>query len=49
MTEAIEARFGLVNWLPHRIERLSNNGPAYTATETKMFAASVGRWYVGLL
>lgn len=42
MTEAIEARFGLVDRLPHRIEWLSDNGPAYTATETKRFAASVG-------
>jgi putative transposase len=42
MTEAIEARFGLVDQLPHRIEWLSDNGPAYIATETKAFAASVG-------
>jgi putative transposase len=42
MTEAIEARFGRVDRLPHRIEWLSDNGPAYTAKETKRFAASVG-------
>lgn len=42
MTEAIEARFGLVDRLPHRIEWLSDNGSAYIATETKAFAARVG-------
>jgi transposase InsO family protein len=42
MTEAIEARFGLVDRLPHRIEWLSDNGPAYIATETRAFAARVG-------
>ena len=42
MTEAIEARFGLVDRLPHRIEWLSDNGPAYTASQTRAFGASVG-------
>ena len=42
MTEAIEARFGLVDRLPHRIEWLSDNGPAYIASETRAFGASVG-------
>ena len=42
MTEAIEARFGLVDRLPYRIEWLSDNGPAYTASETRNFAACVG-------
>lgn len=42
MMEVIEARFGLVDRLPHRIEWLSDNGPAYTATETKVVGARVG-------
>ncbi|MCX8012169.1 MAG: IS3 family transposase [Desulfobacterota bacterium] len=42
MTEAIEARFGRVDRLPHRIEWLSDNGPAYRARETRAFAASLG-------
>lgn len=42
MAESIEARFGLVDRLPHRIEWLSDNGSAYTAHETRMFAASMG-------
>jgi transposase InsO family protein len=32
MAESIEARFGLVDRLPHRIEWLSDNGSAYTAS-----------------
>lgn len=42
MIEAIEARFGLVDRLPHRIEWLSGNGSAYIVSGTKAFAASVG-------
>jgi transposase InsO family protein len=42
MVEAIEARFGLVDQSPQRIEWLSDNGPAYTASQTCSFAASLG-------
>jgi len=42
MVEAIEARFGLVDHSPHRIEWLSDNGSAYTASQTWSFAASLG-------
>jgi putative transposase len=42
MTEAIEYRFGLVASLPHRIEWLSDNGPAYTSRATLAFANLVG-------
>ncbi len=42
MAEAIEARFGMINRLPHRIQWLSDNGPAYTARETKSFGQMMG-------
>lgn len=42
MAETIESRFGLVDHLPHRVEWLSDNGSAYTARETRNFAASMG-------
>ena len=42
MAETIEARFGIVDRLPHRIEWLSDNGSAYTAHDTRNFAASMG-------
>jgi transposase InsO family protein len=38
MTEALEPPFGLVGCPPHRIEWLSDNGPAHIATGTKAFA-----------
>jgi len=42
MAESIECRFGKVNRLPHRIQWLSDNGPAYIARETKNFAVMMG-------
>ena len=42
MTEAIEYRFGRIYTLPHRIEWLSDNGPAYIARATCEFANLVG-------
>jgi transposase InsO family protein len=42
MAETIESRFGLVDHLPRRVEWLSDNGSAYTARETRNFAASMG-------
>jgi transposase InsO family protein len=42
MAESIESRFGLVDRLPHRIEWLTDNGSAYTAHDTRNFAASMG-------
>jgi len=42
MAESIEARFGPVDRLPHRIEWLSDNGSAYTAHDTRSFALSMG-------
>ena len=42
MAESIEARFGLVDRLPHRIEWLSDNGSAYTAHETRMLRGQHG-------
>lgn len=41
MAEAIEARFGDVR-CPHPIEWLSDNGPPYTAHETRKFGAESG-------
>jgi transposase InsO family protein len=42
MAEAIEARFGMVDHLPHRIQWLSDNAPAYIARETRNFAQMMG-------
>jgi putative transposase len=42
IVEVIESRFGEVDRVPHRIEWLSDNGAAYTAEQTRTFAASVG-------
>ena len=42
MTEAIEYRFGRVDCLPHPIQWLSDNAPAYTAHKTLEFAQEVG-------
>jgi transposase InsO family protein len=42
MAEAIEYRFGIVDQVPHRIQWLSDNGPAYTAYETIRFAKLMG-------
>lgn len=42
MAESIETRFGLVEKAPHRIQWLSDNGPAYIARETRSFAKMIG-------
>jgi len=42
MTEAIEYRFGAITKLPHRVQWLSDNAPAYIAHETRDFARDVG-------
>lgn len=42
MTESIEARFGTVDHLPHRVQWLSDNAPAYIARETRKFAQMMG-------
>lgn len=42
MAESIEARFGVVDRLPMRIQWLSDNGPAYVAHETQRFARMMG-------
>jgi putative transposase len=42
MAEAIEARFGLVDHLPQRVQWLSDNGPAYIARETRNLAQMMG-------
>jgi transposase InsO family protein len=42
MAEAIEYRFGMVEKVPHRIEWLTDNGSAYTARETILFARMMG-------
>jgi transposase InsO family protein len=48
MAESIESRFGLVDRLPHRIEWLIDNGSAYTAHETRNFAAGLTPLPLGL-
>ena len=42
MAEAIEARFGLVDRVPEKIQWLSDNGPAYVAHDTRNFARMMG-------
>jgi putative transposase len=43
MAESIERRFGpAARGAPHPIEWLSDNGPPYTANETRAFGASLG-------
>ena len=43
MAEAVEQRFGSsARAVPHPIEWLSDNGPPYTAHETRSFGASLG-------
>jgi putative transposase len=42
MAEAIEARFGLVDRVPEKIQWLSDNGPAYVAHDTQNFARMMG-------
>lgn len=42
MAESIESRFGMVDQLPHRVQWLSDNAPAYIAMETRNFAQMVG-------
>jgi putative transposase len=42
MAESIEYRFGMINRLPHLIQWLSDNGPAYIARETRNFAKMMG-------
>jgi transposase InsO family protein len=42
MAESIEARFGMVEKLPKRVQWLSDNAPAYIARETKNFAEMMG-------
>jgi putative transposase len=42
MAEAMEYRFGCVDRVPQPIQWLSDNGPPYTAIETRLFAKQLG-------
>src|SRR5579884_328660 len=42
IADSVASRFGLVDQLPHPIEWLTDNGPPYTAVETRRFAAALG-------
>jgi len=42
IAESIEARFGMVDRVPRRIQWLSDNGPAYIARATRQFAQGMG-------
>jgi transposase InsO family protein len=42
MAESIESRFGMVDQLPHGVQWLSDNAPAYVARETRNFAQMMG-------
>lgn len=42
MTESMEKRFGNVSQVPHSVQWLSDNGPAYVARETVSFGRQLG-------
>lgn len=42
IAESIEARFGMVDKVPRKIQWLSDNGPAYIARATRRFAQMMG-------
>ena len=42
MTECMEIRFPLHNYIPHKLQWLSDNGPAYVARQTISFGRSLG-------
>jgi transposase InsO family protein len=42
IAESVEYRFGNVDRLPRPLQWLSDNGPAYTAKETAVFARLLG-------
>ncbi len=42
MVDSLEARFGKVKVLPHRVQWLSDNGPCYTSHETIEFGRMIG-------
>jgi putative transposase len=42
IAQSVEARFGFVVRLPKPIQWLSDNGPPYTANETRRFASNLG-------
>jgi transposase InsO family protein len=42
IAESIEARFGMVDKVPRRIQWLTDNGPAYIAKATRQFAQAMG-------
>jgi transposase InsO family protein len=42
MAETLEYRFGSVGRLPHSVQWLSDNGPPYTAHETRRFGEQIG-------
>ena len=42
MVDCLETRFGKIDYLPHRVQWLSDNGPQYTSHETVKFARSIG-------
>jgi putative transposase len=42
IADSVASRFGLVDQVPHPIEWLTDNGPAYTAIETRRFAVALG-------
>ena len=42
MTDCIEVRFSSIAHLPHKLQWLSDNGPAYLARQTVCFGRSLG-------
>ena len=42
MTESLEARFGVRDQVPQKLQWLSDNGPGYVARETVQFGRSLG-------
>jgi putative transposase len=42
MLDAVALGFGEVLHLPHAVEWLSHNGPAFISTDTRLFAETIG-------
>ena len=42
MLETVATRFGNVLQLPHSVQWLSDNGPAYLSDDTRLFAEAIG-------
>ena len=42
MVESVEKRYGTIDYLPHPVQWLSDNGGCYTADETRKLGENLG-------